>query len=173
MRVLVVAAPLLLAVGNWSDHDRHNCHSVHDISLNHLQSCDHGAILFTMGDNDTFPLWYLQHVEHRRTDIDIHNVNLTGYRASFAIITNNRFQRPLYFTQYAYDRFKEYYPGRFRCEGFCWRLLPDTVGIDDPEPLRRHIDDSIQWNIGSHEYVDRVSQIFLRIWDGNTSQIEK
>ena len=173
MRVLVVAVPLLLAVGNWSDHDRHNCHSVHNISLNHLQSCDHGAILFTMGDNDTFPLWYLQHVEHRRTDIDIHNVNLTGYRASFAIITNNRFQRPLYFTQYAYDRFKEYYPGRFRCEGFCWRLLPDTVGIDDPEPLRRHIDDSIQWNIGSHEYVDRVSQIFLRIWDGNTSQIEK
>ena len=172
MWMVVVAAPLLLAVGNWSDHDRHNCHSVHDVSLNHLQSCDHGAILFTQGDNDTFPLWYLQHVEQRRTDIDIYNLNLYGRRASRALIRDNNFQRPVYFTQYAYDRFKEdaEYQGRFRCEGFCWRLLPDTVGVDDPEPMQRHIADSIQWNIGNHEYMDRISKSFLRIWDSNTRQ---
>lgn len=173
MWIVGVAAPLLLAIGNWSDHDRHNCHSVHDISLNHLQSCDHGAILFTMGDNDTFPLWYLQHVEHRRTDIDLHNVNLTGYRASFEIIRDNGFRRPVYFSQYAHDRFEEFYPGQFRCEGFCWRLLSDTVGVNDPEPMQRHIADSIQWNIGDHEYVDRISQIFLGIWERNTKQTEK
>lgn len=173
MWAVVVAAPLLLAVGNWSDHDRHNCHSVHDISLNHLQSCDHGAILFTLGDNDTFPLWYLQQVEHRRTDIDIHNVNLTGYRNSMSIIRDNAFRRPIYFSQFAYTRFKDTYPNRFRCEGLCWRLLPDTVGVNDLAPMQRHIADSIQWNIGDHEYVDRVSKVFLRFWEQNTSPIEK
>lgn len=169
---LMMAAPLLLAVGNWSDHDRHNCHSVHDISLNHLQSCDHGALLFTLGDNDTFPLWYLQHVEERRTDIDIYNLNLTGFRRSFDIINENDFQRPVYFSQYAYHRIKNLYPGRFRCEGFCWRLLPTTEGVDDLEPLQRHIADSIQWNIGSHEYVDRISKSFLKIWNENTKGCE-
>ena len=175
---LVMAAPLLgddpllLAVGNWSDHDRHNCHSVHDISLNHLQSCDHGALLFTLGDNDTFPLWYLQHVEERRTDIDIYNLNLTGFRRSFDIINENDFQRPVYFSQYAYHRIKNLYPGRFRCEGFCWRLLPTTEGVDDLEPLQRHMADSIQWNIGSHEYVDRISKSFLKIWNENTKGCE-
>ena len=169
---LMMLAPLLLAVGNWSDHDRHNCHSVHDISLNHLQSCDHGALLFTLGDNDTFPLWYLQHVEERRTDIDIYNLNLTGFRRSFDIINENDFQRPVYFSQYAYHRIKNLYPGRFRCEGFCWRLLPTTEGVDDLEPLQRHMADSIQWNIGSHEYVDRISKSFLKIWNENTKGCE-
>ena len=165
---LMMVAPLLLAVGNWSDHDRHNCHSVHDISLNHLQSCDHEAILFTLGDNDTFPLWFLQQVERRRTDIDIHNVILTGYRKTFDIIQTNDFRRPVYFSHFAYTRLKKHFPGRFRCEGFCWRLLPDTVGVDNPEPLRRHIADSIRWNIGENEYIDLISKSFLKIWEKNT-----
>lgn len=173
MWVLITVAPLLLAVGNWSDHDRHNCHSVHDISLNHLQSCDHGAILFTYGDNDTFPLWYLQHVEHRRTDIDIYNVNLIGYNAFKNLLKSNLFHRPVYFTHYTYERFKNHYPDHFRCEGFCWQLLPDTTGVDDTEPLQRHIADSIRWNISGHEYVDRVSQGFLKVWKKNTKEIEK
>ncbi len=165
---LLLLAPLLLAVGNWSDHDRHNSHSVHDIALNHLQSCDHGALLFSLGDNDTFPLWYLQHVERRRTDIDIHNVNLTGYRTTMAIIADNQFRRPIYFTHYAYEHFKKHLQGHFRCEGFCWRLLPDNNDIDDIRPLQRHLSDSIQWNIGAHEYVDRISKSFLKIWEKNT-----
>lgn len=172
-KYLLLLAPLLMAVGNWSDHDRHNIHSVHDISLNHLQSCDHGAILFTWGDNDTFPLWYLQHVEQRRTDIDIYNLNLTGATASMAIIDDTSFQRPVYFSHYAYERFKKFYPNRFRCEGFCWRLLPHIVGVNDTEPLRRHIADSIQWNIDKHEYLDHVSKGFLKIWEKNTKQNAK
>ncbi len=171
MWTLVIAAPLLLAVGNWSDHDRHNCHSVHDISLNHLQSCDHGSLLFTLGDNDTFPLWYLQHVEGLRTDIDIYNLNLTGFKTSLGIIENNKFRRPVYFSHFAYNRLKDVYPGRFRCEGYCWRLLPDTIGVDDRKPLQRHIADSIRWNIGHHEYVDRISKSFLKIWDNNIKEV--
>ena len=172
-KYLLLLAPLLMAMSNWSDHDRHNCHSVHDISLNHLQSCDHDAILFTLGDNDTFPLWYLQQVEHRRTDIAIYNVNLIGYDAFYSILGDNIFHRPVYFTHYAYERFKKQFPGLFRCEGFCWRLLPDTLGVDDSEPLRRHIADSIHWDIDNCEYVNHVSRGFLKIWERNSKEIEK
>ena len=166
---LVLLAPLLMAVGNWSDHDRSGCHSVHDISMAHLQSCDQGAILFTFGDNDTFPLWYLKYVENKRPDMDVYNVNLTGYNKLFRVLDDNAFHRPVYLTQYAYDRLKDFYPGRLRCEGFCWRLLPTAEGVDDLEPLRRHVNDSIQWHITEGEYLPNVSRAFLRIWEDNTS----
>jgi hypothetical protein len=168
---LLAAAPLLMAAGNWNDHDRSHCHSVHDISLNHLQSCDHGAILFSHGDNDTFPLWYLRHVERRRTDMDIYNINLTDPDLTRSLLRNSDGPRPLYFTHYAYERYKDYFPGRFRCEGFCWRLLPDTVGATSTGPLRRHITDSIRWHITDGEYVDRISRNFLKIWKTNTREL--
>lgn len=165
---LLALAPLLMAVGNWSDHDRSRCHSVHDIAMAHLQSCDHGALLFTFGDNDTFPLWYLQHVEQRRPDIDVHNINLVGFRQVLRLMDDNDYRRPVYFSQYAYDRLKHFYPNRLRCEGFCWRLLPTPVGVDDPEPLRRHVQDSVQWHITPNEYQDRVSRSLMRVWQTNT-----
>ena len=169
-RWLLLLAPLVLAVGNWSDHDRHNCHSVHDISMAHLQSCDHGAILFTYGDNDTFPLWYLKYVENQRPDMDIYNINVSGFRKVMQVMNDNNFRRPVYFSQFAYDQLKNLYPGHLRCEGFCWRLLPTPEGVDDPEPLRRHVSDSIQWHITPREYLPNVSRIFLRIWEDNTQE---
>ena len=161
-RWLILLAPLTMAVGNWSDHDRHNCHSVHDISLAHLQSCDPDAILITLGDNDTFPLWYLQQVEGRRTDIDVYNIGLTGFGRTMQIITDNVATRPIYVSYYFYQRYADLFPGRLRCEGFCWRLVP-LGEVDDTAPLQRHVQDSIRFNISKHEYVPRVSQRFLDV----------
>ena len=158
--VLALLAPLTLAVGNWSDHDRHNCHSVHDIALNHLNSCDPDAILVTFGDNDTFPLWYLQQVEGQRTDVDVYNLGLTGWSRVLQLV-NNSDGRPVYFTQFFYGSFGYLYPGRLRCEGFCWRLLPEA-----DEDLTPRVHDGIEWHITSHEYVDPVSQRFLTTWRG-------
>ena len=159
---LTLLAPLTLAVGNWSDHDRHNCHSVHDISLAHLQSCDPDAILVTLGDNDTFPLWYLQQVEGRRTDIDVYNINLTGFSRTMQIINDNASTRPIYVSYYFYQRYADLFPSQLRCEGFCWRLVPPSE-VDNPEPLQRHLQDSIRFNISKHEYVPSVSQRFLDV----------
>ena len=157
-RWLALLAPLSLAVGNWSDHDRHRCHSVHDIAANHLESCDPEAILITLGDNDTFPLWYLQQVEGRRTDVDVYNIGLTGWQEVFRLIATAD-ERPVYFTQYFYQRYAYLYPGQLRCEGFCWRLLP-TAG-DNLTPI---VHDGIEWHITDREYIDRVSQKFLATW---------
>ena len=160
--ILTLLAPLTMAVGNWSDHDRHNCHSVHDISLAHLQSCDPDAILITLGDNDTFPLWYLQQVEQRRTDIDIYNINLTGFRRTMQIINNNYGQRPIYISYYFYRKYGNLFPESLRCEGYCWRLVPPDE-VHDTEPLRRHLHDSISFHITKNEYIPPVSQRLLNL----------
>ncbi|HQP03236.1 MAG: DUF2723 domain-containing protein [Bacteroidales bacterium] len=63
--------PALMAKENWDDHDRSNRFIAHDFAANYLNSCEKNAILFTYGDNDTFPIWYAQEVEGIRTDIKV------------------------------------------------------------------------------------------------------
>lgn len=73
--VCFLAVPTLLAQQNWDDHDRSDRYFAHDLAYNYLNSCAPNAILFTMGDNDTFPLWYLQEVEGIRTDVRVCNLS--------------------------------------------------------------------------------------------------
>lgn len=76
--LLTLSVPLLLAVQGWDDHDRSDKTSARDLAHNYLESCAKNGILFTNGDNDTFPLWYLQEVEGRRTDVRVCNLSLMG-----------------------------------------------------------------------------------------------
>ncbi len=69
--VICAPAPILMGQQNWDDHDRSNRFIAHDIAYNYLMSCEPNAILFTAGDNDTFPLWYMQEVEGVRTDVRV------------------------------------------------------------------------------------------------------
>lgn len=63
--------PGIMASENWDDHDRSHRTMARDFAANYLNSCEKDAILFTNGDNDTFPLWYAQEVEGIRTDVRI------------------------------------------------------------------------------------------------------
>lgn len=72
----LLVAPLLMASQNWDDHDRSNKYTAVAMAKNYLNSCEPNAILFTIGDNDTFPLWYAQEIEKVRTDIKIVNTSL-------------------------------------------------------------------------------------------------
>ncbi|NNT71340.1 DUF2723 domain-containing protein [Flavobacterium sp. IMCC34852] len=72
----LLAAPVLMASQNWDDHDRSNRYTATAMAKNYLNSCDKNAILFTIGDNDTFPLWYAQEIEGVRPDIKIINTQL-------------------------------------------------------------------------------------------------
>ncbi|MEM8998834.1 MAG: DUF2723 domain-containing protein [Bacteroidota bacterium] len=69
----LLAVPFLMAFQNWDDHDRSNRRTAQSTAKAYLDSCqqDAGAILFTIGDNDTFPLWYVQEIEGYRTDVRI------------------------------------------------------------------------------------------------------
>ncbi|WP_431244004.1 glycosyltransferase family 117 protein [Flavobacterium sp. P21] len=72
----LLAAPVLMASQNWDDHDRSGRYTAVAMAKAYLSSCDKDAILFTIGDNDTFPLWYAQEIEHFRTDVKIVNTSL-------------------------------------------------------------------------------------------------
>lgn len=63
--------PVILCAENWDDHDRSNRYIARDIAYDYLQSCEPNSIIFTNGDNDTFPVWYIQEVEGVRTDVRI------------------------------------------------------------------------------------------------------
>lgn len=69
--VLFLAVPFQMGWQNFNDHDRSDRYVAPDYAYNLLQSVDYQGILFTNGDNDTFPLWYLQEVEGVRTDVRI------------------------------------------------------------------------------------------------------
>ena len=76
--LLTAIVPILLAFQGWDDHDRSDKTSARDLAYNYLQSCKKNGIIFTNGDNDTFPLWYLQEVEGKRTDVRVANLSLMG-----------------------------------------------------------------------------------------------
>ena len=67
----LAAVPGILISQNWDDHDRSNRRTAHAMAVNYLETCDPNAIIFTIGDNDTFPLWYAQEIEGIRTDVRV------------------------------------------------------------------------------------------------------
>ena len=91
LALCMLGGPVILAAQNWDDHDRSGRYTARDFAKNYLESCAPNAILFTNGDNDTFPLWYAQEVEGIRTDIRV--VNLAYINADWYI---NQMRRRAY-----------------------------------------------------------------------------
>lgn len=76
--ICLLAVPVLMGFQEWDDHDRSSKTIARDVASDYLQSCAPNAILFTVGDNDTYPLWYAQEVEGIRPDIRVINLSLLG-----------------------------------------------------------------------------------------------
>ena len=157
--VATVGTPLLMAAQNWDDHDRSGRFTARDAAANLLDSCDKDAILFTVGDNDTFPLWYMQYVEGYRTDVQVVNISLLGsddycestgrqflwqggdllagdewrsmgpYGRMMTIIGNNGGARPVYFSHYAHSDRRVAFDNRLQLSGMAYRLC-DTASAD-------------------------------------------
>ena len=72
---LCLLVPIQMGAQNWDDHDRSGRYVCRDFGTNYLESCEPNAIIFTNGDNDTFPLWYAQEVEGIRTDVRVCNTS--------------------------------------------------------------------------------------------------
>ncbi len=107
--VSLVLVPGILASQNFDDHDRSGRYMTRDYAKNYLESCAPNAILFTYGDNDTFPLWYVQEVEGVRPDIKIINVSYLGmdwYITQHRMASNTAAPMPFSFEK------EKYYMGR-------------------------------------------------------------
>jgi len=72
----LILVPGLLIANNWDDHDRSGKYTAKAMAHKYLDSCEENAILFTIGDNDTFALWYAQEIEGYRTDVRVVNTSL-------------------------------------------------------------------------------------------------
>lgn len=78
--VTFILVPGIMANQGWDDHDRSGKYAARDFAMNYLKGCDKNSIILTYGDNDTFPLWYVQEVEGYRTDVRVLNHMLaSGY----------------------------------------------------------------------------------------------
>ncbi len=69
--LICLPVPYIMAKENWNDHDRSDRYIARDFAYNYLMSCAPNSILFTYGDNDTFPIWYAQEVEGVRPDVKV------------------------------------------------------------------------------------------------------
>ena len=107
--LVCMVVPLQMVSQTWDDHDRSGRYVARDFGMNYLSSVEPNAILFTNGDNDTFPLWYAQEVEGYRTDVRV--CNLSYLQTDWYI---DQMKRPAYEsaplpisaapTVYAYDK---------------------------------------------------------------------
>lgn len=73
--IVALFVPIQMASQNWDDHDRSGRYVARDFGYNYLATCEKDAVIFTFGDNDTFPLWYNQEVEGERTDVRVCNLS--------------------------------------------------------------------------------------------------
>ena len=70
-----ILVPIQMVSQTWDDHDRSGRFAARDFAINYLESLEPNAIVFCNGDNDTFPLWYVQEVEGVRPDVRIINLS--------------------------------------------------------------------------------------------------
>ena len=101
--------PLQMVSQTWDDHDRSGRTTARDFGMNYLDSVDENGIIFTNGDNDTFPLWYAQEVEGYRTDVKVVNLSYLTTDWYADQVKHPSYDAPAIDTQareedYAYDR---------------------------------------------------------------------
>jgi hypothetical protein len=125
--ISLLAAPVLLAKENWDDHNRSNKYTALAMAKKYLDSCEPNAILFTIGDNDTFPLWYAQEIEGYRTDVRIVNTSL--FMTDWYI---DQMKRKAYDSEPVPISFKrEQYRGSNRDYSFFVERTKDPILLDD------------------------------------------
>jgi hypothetical protein len=136
--LILAAVPVLMIIRNYDDHDRSDRYTARDIASNYLASVDRNAVLLTYGDNDSFPLWYVQDVEGYRTDVRV--ANLSYLQSGFYIETMSRKafdSDPLPFTL-SPDKYIEGERVQLPVEDLIKEPTPikmvmDFVGSDDPK----------------------------------------
>ncbi|MDL2315226.1 DUF2723 domain-containing protein [Bacteroidales bacterium OttesenSCG-928-C19] len=92
--ITLLSVPVLMAQQGWDDHDRSNRTPARDFARNYLNSCENEAILITMADNDTFPLWFVQDVEGVRTDVRVMCYTLAGMHWHVEQMYNKIYESP-------------------------------------------------------------------------------
>lgn len=145
--VCLAAVPVLMASQNWDDHNRSGRYTSTDFAYDYLNSCEPNAIIFTNGDNDTFPLWCVQEVFGVRPDVRV--VNLSYLGADWYIdqmarkvndsdplpfsMTHDKYQAGTRDALYVFDRLKGQYGDLKEVMQFVASDAPDTKSLPNSQ----------------------------------------
>jgi hypothetical protein len=148
--VSLVLVPGILLAENFEDHDRSGRYMTRDYAKNYLESCAPNAILFTYGDNDTFPLWYVQEVEGVRPDLKIINLSYLGmdwYITQHRMASNDAPPMPFSF------EVEQYYMGRMDAVLFHERIQ-NSVELSEAMSFLGSNDERTKVKVMSGEQMD-------------------
>jgi len=102
--LILFIVPINMAAKGWNEHDRSGNYVAWDYSYNILTTMEPNGIIFTNGDNDTFPVWYLQEVEGIRNDVRVVNLSLLNTKWYIRQLRDNEPKVPITFTDSELDR---------------------------------------------------------------------
>ncbi len=174
-----LSAPILMGTQNWDDHDRHTRRVAPESAYNLLQSCQKNGIIFTNGDNDTFPLWYIQEVEGVRSDVRV--VNLSLLNTDWYISQMKKQQNlspPLPISSPASSYLGDRGSTRPRKAGQPWTLTVDKTAVltngTVPEEYAPYIQSQMSWPVrvrggGENTYLLKQDWIILDIMTTNAA----
>jgi len=157
--ICFVAVPVVMGTQSWNDHDRSGRYLTRDVAFNYLNSCAPDAILFTNGDNDTFPLWYAQEVEAKRTDIRVCNLmllNTDWYIDQMKWKTNNSAPLPITLPV------QKYYDG-INNQLFIVEKTKDPVDISTVIDFVKSDNKATKVQVSSSEILDIIPSRTIRI----------
>ncbi|MFN8242138.1 MAG: DUF2723 domain-containing protein [Bacteroidales bacterium] len=153
------AVPVIMGTQNWDDHDRSGRYLARDVASNYLNSCAKDAILFTNGDNDTFPLWYAQEVEKVRTDVRVCNLmllNTDWYVDQMKRRTYESAPLPLSLPQ------KKYYDG-VNNQVYIYEKTKDAVDIETVLKWVMSENPDTKLRLANNEVLDAIPSRTIRI----------
>ncbi|MFT7497738.1 MAG: hypothetical protein ACI8QP_000317 [Porticoccaceae bacterium] len=158
----LIAVPVLMASQNWNNHDRSNRYTSHLNAKAYLDSTQENAIMFTIGDNDTFPLWYMQEVEGYRTDLKLVNTSL--------------FATDWYIDQMKRKSYKaDPIPSQLTHEEYRWGTLDDAYLVEVPQFKDSviTIDYLMRWFQSDNEitYVESINDKLIKTYPTNRIRI--
>ncbi len=156
--LIALPAPIVMMIDGWDDHNRSNRYSARALAENYLNPLPDGAIIFTNGDNDTFPLWYLQEVEGKKTAVRVCNLSLLNtdwYTKQMAEKQNDSEALPIKFTLDQYLQQKGYLDAIVMKVG--GSQMTDQQVSSNPQYPKQILTQYMSWN--EEQYKDYVRML--------------
>jgi tetratricopeptide (TPR) repeat protein len=170
LAILAVSAAVP-AWSNWREHDRTGDYIPWDYAYNLLQSCRPNSVLFTNGDNDTFPLWFIQEVEHVRTDVRVVNLSLVNTNWYVKQLKTHEPKLNIGFTEDEINQL-EPQPWRFK-QAVAFKVPNSAITVElEPRPYLK-VQDIMVLHIVQNNYPARPIHFAVTVSDDNMMGLEK